>query len=113
MKLSNNIKIQKQNYPKSHSFNDFANIEEVKQKYIGEIIKHNQKDILLFVDKVYESIMDDGDAYRLACTPLYVPEEELKRWGLSKKDKVVIRFYDNVYYSRTLFSASNYHIVNQ
>ena len=104
---------QKQYCPISHSFNDFKNIEEVKQKYIGEIIKHNQNDILLFVDKVYESIMDDGDAYLLACAVLHDPEEELKRWGLNKSDKVVIRFYDNAYYSKTLFSASNYHIVDQ
>lgn len=118
MILSNNNKIQKQNNPKTklqktYNILNFKNIDEVKTKFLGEIVKHTHYNITLFIEDVMDYPGEYPNRYALKYTIIEDPYGELDPPPYKRNGIPVIMFHArrvNVYPQA---NAENYYIVNE
>ena len=118
MILSNNNKIQKQNNPKTklqktYNFLNFKNIDEVKTKFLGEIVKHADFNITLFIEDVMDYPGGFPNRYALKYAIIEDPNNELASPPYKRNGIPVIMFFAQRKSVYPQANAENYYIVNE
>jgi hypothetical protein len=118
MNLSNNNKIQKQNDPKTklkkrYNFYNFKNIDEVKTKFLGEIVKHTHYNITLFIEDVVYFDARNKTGYALLYSIIEDPIGEMNSPPYVKNSKPAIVLFSHGARTYPQANAENYYIVNE
>ena len=113
-----NDKIQKQNNPKTklqktYNFLNFKNINEAKTKFLGEIVKHTDYNITLFIDNVMDYPGEYPNRYALEYTIIEDPNGELAHPLYRRNGIPVIMFFARELKVCAPANAENYYIVNE